>query len=164
MSGRAPSPGRGVNAPRSVNRPAAARRAAAGGAAKRVTAPQPRWLTWRVTTLVSVLVTLALAYTYPVRNYLSQQSQIAQMEADQADQRERIEQLSRQAELWKDPEYIKIKAKEHFYMVEPGEKVLLVVVDPEGAARDSGRSLDAARTRAPNPWYDALWSSIEAAN
>jgi cell division protein FtsB len=164
LSSRAPAPARGVDGPRATNRPAAARRAAAGGAVKRVTAPQPRWLTGRVTTLVAVLVTLALAYTYPVRNYLSQQSEIARMEDEQAAQRAHIDKLAQQAELWKDPEYVKIKAKERFYMVEPGEKVLLVVYDPEGAARDAGTEPDPSRTAEPDPWYDTLWSSIEAAD
>lgn len=163
-SGRNVSPTRGVERPRSANRPAAARRAAAGGGVKRVSAPQPRWLTGRVTTLVAVLVALALAYTYPVRNYLKQQSEIAQMEAEQAKQRAYIDKLAQQAELWKDPEYVKIQAKERFYMVEPGEKVLLVVFDPEGADADAGVKRDAAKPAAPDPWYDTLWSSIRAAN
>ncbi|HEX6969885.1 MAG TPA: septum formation initiator family protein [Micromonosporaceae bacterium] len=154
---------RGVVGSRPASRPAAARRAAAGGTAKRVAAPQPRWLTGRVTTVVAVLVTLALAYTYPVRNYLNQQSEIARMEAEQAAQRAHIDALSQQAELWKDPEYIKIKAKERFYMVEEGEKVLLVVYDPEGAARDAGARSDAA-SRSGGPWYDRLWTSVQAAD
>ncbi|HEX5597455.1 MAG TPA: septum formation initiator family protein [Micromonosporaceae bacterium] len=161
---RAPAAPRRADSLRSANRPAAARRAAAGGAAKRTSAPQPRRLSGRAITLVAVLIALALAYTYPVRDYLSQQSEIARMEAAQAAQRAHIEKLSEQAELWKDPEYIKIQARQRFYMVKPGEKPLIVLFDPDGAARDAGVDPRAAKTQAPDPWYGTLWSSIEAAN
>ncbi|HET8684061.1 MAG TPA: septum formation initiator family protein, partial [Micromonosporaceae bacterium] len=67
---------------RSATRPAAARRAAVTGAV-RTGAPQPRRLTGRATVLGLLLVGLLLAYAYPVRVYLSQQAEIAQLEAAQ---------------------------------------------------------------------------------
>lgn len=162
-SARVGGSGRGTDAPRSANRPASARRAAAGGAAKRTTAPQPRRFTGRATVLFAVLIALALAYTYPVRLYLSQQSEIARLEAAQASQRQRIGELSDEAALWQDPEYVKTQAKRRFYMVEPGEKPLVVLNDPAGAARDAGKGA-ATGPAAANPWYDTLWSSIQAAD
>src|SRR4029453_12223022 len=69
-------------------RPGAARRTGATGATKRTVATRPKAFTGRATGLVVVLVALALAYTYPVRVYLAQESQIAKMEAAQAAQRE----------------------------------------------------------------------------
>jgi hypothetical protein len=113
--------------------------------------------------LCAVLVALALAYTYPVRVYLSQQSDIARMEAAQAAQRRKIGELSDQAALWQDPEYIKIQAKRRFYMVYPDDVPLVVLDDPAGAARDAGQDPRPA-TQAPDPWYDTLWSSLKAAN
>lgn len=163
-SGRAPLSGRGVGGPRSANRPAAARRAASGGATKRTSVPRPSRFTGRATILSAVLVALALAYTYPVRVYLSQQSDIARMETAQTAQRAHIEELSQRAELWKDPEYIKIQARQRFYMVPPGEKPLIVLFDPVGAARDAGVDPRDGGSQARDPWYDTLWSSIEAAN
>ncbi|MFK3981086.1 septum formation initiator family protein [Micromonospora sp. NPDC050397] len=154
---------RGADAPRSATRPAAARRAAAGGATTRTSAPQPRRFTGRATALLAVFVALALAYTYPVRVYLGQQADIAEMEAAQAAQRERIGDLSEQAALWKDPAYIEIQARERFYMVRPGDKLVVVLVDAEGAARDAGIAPKAAPKPA-EPWYDMLWSSVRAAN
>lgn len=154
---------RGTDAPRSATRPAAARRAAAGGAAKRTSAPQPRRFTGRATALFAVLIALALAYTYPVRLYLGQQTDIAQIEANQQAQRARIDELSQEAALWKDPEYLTTKAKERFYMVRPGERLLVILTDPEGAARDAGVTAQAAPKPA-EPWYDMLWSSVRAAN
>jgi hypothetical protein len=48
-------------------------------------------------------------------------------------------------------------------MVYPGEVPLVVLTDPEGAARDAGTA-PAGRTAPADPWYDTLWSSIQAAN
>jgi Septum formation initiator len=113
--------------------------------------------------LFAVLIALALGYTYPIRVYLNQQSDIARMEAAQEAQRQRIGELSEEAALWQDPEYIKIQARERFYMVLPGEVPLVVLTDEEGAARENGRAVDAP-TGTPGPWYDTLWSSVQAAN
>ncbi|GLH98407.1 FtsB family cell division protein [Phytohabitans aurantiacus] len=145
---------------RSANRPAAARRAPV----RRTSAPQPRRFTGRATVLLVVLIALALGYTYPVRVYLTQQSDIARMEAAQETQRRRIGELSEQAALWRDEEYIKIQARKRFYMVYPGETPLVVLSDPEGAARDAGIDPKAGKGAKPDPWYDTLWSSIQAAN
>jgi len=145
-------------------RPAAARRAAAGGGARRTPAPEPRRATGRATILFAVLIALALAYTYPVRVYLSQQSDIARMEAAQAAQNRQIEELSQQAALWQDPEYVRSRARERFYMRYPGETLLVVLWDPDGAARESGAATEGAAPPAPEPWHATLWSSIRAAN
>ncbi|ASW53668.1 septum formation initiator family protein [Plantactinospora sp. KBS50] len=159
---RSPAPGR--DAARSANRPASARRAAATGAAERTSAPAPRRVTGRATVLFGVLIALALAYTYPVRLYLNQQSEIARLEAAQDAQRKRIGELSDRAALWQDPEYIKTQAKTRFYMVEPGETPLIPLDDPAGAARDAGHDPAATRTGPAAPWSETLWSSIQAAN
>jgi hypothetical protein len=111
-----------------------------------------------------VLIALALAYTYPVRVYLNQQADIARMEAAQRNQRDLIGQLSADAAKWQDDEYVRIQARQRFYMVSPGEKPLVVLFDPEGAARDAGKPSTGATNKNPGPWYDTLWSSIQAAN
>ncbi|TDC78091.1 septum formation initiator family protein [Micromonospora sp. KC606] len=149
---------------RSASRPAAARRTAAGGTIKRLTAPHPRRITGRATVLFAVLIALALAYTYPVRVYLDQQVNIERMEAAQAAQRQDIARLSAEAAKWQDKEYIKIKARERFYMVPPGETPVIVLHDPEGAAREAAAGRPKAPSKTPDPWYDTLWSSVRAAN
>ncbi|MEV0156186.1 septum formation initiator family protein [Micromonospora sp. NPDC050686] len=155
---------RGAEGVRSANRPAAARRTAAGGTVRRLAAPQPRRLTGRATVLFAVLIALALAYTYPVRVYLDQQTDIERMEAAQAAQREEIAELSERAAKWRDDEYVKIQARERFFMGEPGEKIVIVLDDPAGAARDAGAGTQPAGPATPDTWYDTLWSSIRAAN
>jgi len=144
---------------RSANRPAARR-----APVRRTNAPQPRRFTGRATVLLVVLIALALGYTYPVRVYLTQQSDIARMEQAQAEQRERIGDLSERAALWKDKRYVEIQARKRFYMVYPGEVPLVVLTDPEGAARDAGKPPAEGKSQPADPWYDTLWSSIQAAD
>lgn len=163
-AGRAPGAARGTEGVRSASRPAAARRTAVSGTVKRLTAPRPRRLTGRATVLFAVLIALALGYTYPVRVYLDQQADIERMESAQAAQRELIGELSVEAAKWQDPAYIEIQARERFFMGRPGE-TLVVVLGPEDAARHGGTDPAAPqRQRRAGPWYDTLWSSIEAAN
>ena len=78
--------------------------------------------------LLVVLVALALAYTYPVRVYLAQESEIARMRgraggAAGARSRSWREEVAK----WQDPEYVRIQARERLFYVRPGETPLLVV-------------------------------------
>lgn len=111
--------------------------------------------------LIVVFVALALAYTYPLRVYLAQESQIAQLEADQAEQRKLIAQKAQELQKWQDPEYIRAQAREILFYVRSGETPLLVFNDPAGAAAEAGQKAPAA---APDRWYDTLWSSVRAAD
>jgi hypothetical protein len=111
--------------------------------------------------LIVIFVALALAYTYPLRVYLAQKSQIAQLEADQAAKRKEIVTDSQQLQKWNDPEYLRAQAREKLFYVRPGETPLLVLNDPVGAAREAGKKPPAA---APDRWYDTLWSSVRAAD
>lgn len=150
--------------PRTKARPGSARRTAAvgNGPAKRTAAPRPRQgLTGRATVLIVIVIALALAYTYPLRVYLAQQSEIAQLERQQAAQRAAIAGTAEELQKWKDPEYIRTQARERLSYVRPGEIPLLVLNDPEGAAREAGKKEPAA---APDRWYDTLWNSVRAAD
>ncbi|GIJ28613.1 hypothetical protein Vqi01_37750 [Micromonospora qiuiae] len=163
-AGRTPSAARGAEAVRSAKRPAAARRATAGGGAIRRTASSSRGLTGRATVLFAVLIALALAYTYPVRVYLDQQADIERMEAAQAAQRKLIAELTIKAEKWQDEAYIETKARERFFMRRPGEKMVILLEDPAGAARESVEPGDPTSPPPPDAWYDTLWSSVRAAD
>lgn len=164
-AGRAPGTVRGAEGGRSASRPAAARRTAAGGGAvKRLAAPHPRRFTGRATVLFAVLIALALAYTYPVRVYLDQQADIERMEAAQAAQEKQIAELAAEAAKWQDDEFIETKARERFFMGRPGEKMMVVMNDAEGAARDAGKPADSGAPAGPSTWYDTLWGSVRAAD
>jgi cell division protein FtsB len=124
-------------------------------------APRPRAFTGRATVLIVVLVVLALAYTYPVRVYLAQESQIGKMQAAQAAQQTKINDLTEEVAKWQDDAYVKTQARDRLFYVERGETPLLVLNDPVGAARDAGKPVPRV---APGRWYDTLWGSVAAAN
>ncbi|WP_018221103.1 FtsB family cell division protein [Salinispora pacifica] len=161
-AGRAPGVVRGADGARSANRPAA-RRSASGSAVKRLSAPRPRRGTGRATVLVAVLIALALGYTYPVRVYLDQQTDIARMEAAQTAQRAEIERLAAEAAKWQDPKYIAAKARERFFMGREGEQLLIVLPKP-GVAESADQPAGPDGLAGADRWYDTLWSSVTAAD
>jgi cell division protein FtsB len=118
-------------------------------------------MTGRATVLLAVFVALALAYTYPVRLYLAQESQITQLEADQAAQKAAIDAKSLELQKWQDPEYLRAQARARLFYVRPGEIPLRVLNDPAGVASRAGKKPAAP---APDRWYETLWSSVEAAD
>jgi cell division protein FtsB len=147
---------------RSASRPASARRAAATGAAKRTRAPQPGRFTGRATTLGLILVTLLLAYAYPMRIYLTQQAQIAALESRQDAQRARIQEKKTQVAKWNDKDYIIAMAHKRLQMVLPGDKAY--VTGPAAGAADPPADPNAGQAINTGPWYDKLWSSVQAAD
>ena len=143
-------------------RPALSRRTVnvGPGPTKRTVASRPRALTGRAMVLIAVFVALALAYTYPLRVYLAQESQIAQLEADQVAQRKAIADKQQQLLKWQDPEYVRAQARERLNYVRPGDKTLLVLPNPNATASTTGDQPAAA----PDRWYDTLWNSVRAAD
>jgi hypothetical protein len=110
-----------------------------------------------------VLVGLLLAYAYPVRVYLAQQAEIAGLEQQQREQRERIAGLADERAKWDDPEFVKAKAKKELHYVQPGEIPLIPLPD-QAKPGTTNPSPAAADKPAPDPWYRKLWSSVEVAN
>lgn len=147
--------------PTAASRPAGVRRPNTGTAATRTRAPQPRRFTGRAAVLGMVLVGLLLAYAYPVRVYLAQQAEIAGLEQQQREQRERIAGLADERAKWDDPEFVKAKAKKELQYVLPGEISLVPLPDAQSGAASPQTQPDPA---AADPWYQKLWSSVDVAN
>ena len=72
-----------------------------------------------------------------------------------------IAEKAEEVAKWQDPEYVRGQARARLFYVMPGETPLIILMDPEGAARDAGQPPPDA---APDRWYETLWSSVEAAN
>jgi cell division protein FtsB len=134
----------------------------APGAARRTTAPQPNRFTSRATLLGLVLGALLLAYAYPVRIYLEQQSRIAALRASQAAQQSRINQKADDAAKWDDPAYQAAQATQTLQMVPPGSTSYFFnrSTPSAPASQDPGT----AATHPTGPWYGQLWSSVQAAD
>ncbi|GAA4908701.1 septum formation initiator [Stackebrandtia albiflava] len=112
----------------------------------------------RTAVVALVLSALALSYAYPVRTYLEQRAEINALRDSQSDQADRIAALEAERAKWNDPEYVKAQARDRLLLVEPGEGLIIIIDDPEGAAADAGETPDAEPA---DPWYDDLWDDFE---
>ena len=160
--GRRPRrPQAGRAAPRR-GRDASARPGARRTGVTRTRAPQPGGrFTGRAVVLALVFVALILAYAYPVRTYLHQRAQIAELTDSAQAQRRHIDKLRDRRAKWDDPKYVESQARRRLRMVRPGDKVYAVYGDPKGSG---GKGDKDHRVRSHGSWYGKVWSSVQDAD
>lgn len=111
--------------------------------------------TRRAAVLALVVCALALSVAVPLRNYLSQRSELAEVQQQQDRLREQVTELEqRKAEL-QDPAQIEAEARRRLRYVRPGETPYIVQVPdrpPDSAAPPEP-------VEQPQPWYSDLWRS-----
>ncbi|MET8981995.1 septum formation initiator family protein [Streptomyces sp. NPDC004539] len=115
-------------------------------------------LTGRAALLALVLCTLVVALAYPMRQYVSQRAEIADLEREQEQARERVEQLRDLKARWQDDAYAEQQIRLRLHYVLPGETGF-VVVDPD-AAKQSRADAGAA----DRPWYANVWDGVDKAD
>ncbi|MDR6974940.1 cell division protein FtsB [Streptomyces sp. 3330] len=112
-------------------------------------------LTGRAALLALVLCTLIVALAYPMRQYVSQRAEIADLEREKRQASERVEQLRDLKARWQDDAYAEQQIRQRLHYVLPGETGF-VVIDPD-AARQSRADLGAA----DRPWYSNVWDGVD---
>ncbi|MER6558082.1 septum formation initiator family protein [Streptomyces sp. NPDC001027] len=112
-------------------------------------------LTGRAALLAIVLCTLIVALAYPMRQYVSQRAEIADLEREKQQAGERVEQLRDLKARWQDDAYAEQQIRLRLHYVLPGETGY-IVVDPD-AARQSRADLGAA----DRPWYSNVWDGVD---
>lgn len=119
-------------------------------------------LTGRAVVLLLVLAALVMSLALPLRAYVQQRSQIAALERELAARQDRVSALQEQKRLWNDPDFVESQARERLHFVYPGETgyVLLSPKDVQQARTPEIRVPPTVVT----PWYDTVWSSLEAAD
>ncbi|ARH91570.1 MULTISPECIES: FtsB family cell division protein [Streptomyces] len=115
-------------------------------------------LTGRAALLALVMCSLVVALAYPIRQYVSQRSDIADQRRKAQDAGAALERLREQKARWQDPEYVRQQARRHLHYVRPGETGYLVR-DGSGTSTAPKGSQAAQR-----PWYENLWSAVDAAD
>ncbi len=129
------------------------------GAPTRRSAPpgRPR-LTSRAAVLAVVICAIALSLAYPVREYVAQHRQIAQLEAQHRMEQAQVRRL--QAERWRlsDPRYIEEQARNRLNMCMPDETCYVIINGRPG----SGLPHPPKARR--SPWYVTLWKSVQQAD
>jgi cell division protein FtsB len=112
-------------------------------------------LTGRAALLALVLCTLVVALAYPIRQYVSQRAEIADLQREQAQAAARVEKLRDLKARWQDDAYAEQQIRQRLHYVMPGETGF-IVVDPD-AARQSRTDLGAA----DRPWYANVWDGVD---
>ncbi|MEU0676183.1 septum formation initiator family protein [Streptomyces sp. NPDC006172] len=112
-------------------------------------------LTGRAALLALVLCSLVVALAYPMRQYVSQRAEIADLQREREQARQRVEELRDLKARWQDDAYAEQQIRERLHYVMPGETGF-VVIDP-GAAKQSRTDLGAA----DRPWYSNVWDGVD---
>ncbi|GLP66599.1 hypothetical protein TUSST3_32190 [Streptomyces sp. TUS-ST3] len=112
-------------------------------------------LTGRAALLALVLCTLVVALAYPIRQYVSQRAEIADLQREKAQAAERVEKLRDLKARWQDDAYAEQQIRQRLHYVMPGETGF-IVVDPD-AAKQSRTDLGAA----DRPWYSNVWDGVD---
>ncbi|MHA5049522.1 FtsB family cell division protein [Streptomyces sp. SD15] len=112
-------------------------------------------LTGRAALLALVICSLIVALAYPIRQYVSQRAEIADLERQREQARARVEQLRDLKARWQDDAYAEQQIRERLHYVMPGETGY-VVIDPDAAKQSRTNQGAAAR-----PWYANVWDGVD---
>ena len=111
-------------------------------------------LTGRAAILVLVLAALVVTLAIPLRAWLSQQSEIAALETEVSQARERVEGLRAELKDWEDPAFVIAQARSRLHFVVPGEVGYVVLGED-----DRPIVPEEQRPDEQDPWYSRLWES-----
>jgi cell division protein FtsB len=112
-------------------------------------------LTGRAALLALVLCSMVVALAYPMRQYVSQRADIADLQRQKRQAQQRVEQLRDLKARWQDDAYAEQQIRQRLHYVMPGETGY-VVTDP-GPAERSHAEQGAAR----RPWYANVWDGVD---
>ncbi|WP_221355239.1 FtsB family cell division protein [Streptomyces beigongshangae] len=115
-------------------------------------------LTGRAALLVLVLCSLVVALAYPIRQYVSQRAEVAELRREREQARERVEQLRDLKARWQDDAYAEQRIRERLHYVMPGETGY-IVIDP-----DAAKKTRTDRTAADRAWYANVWDGVDKAD
>ncbi|CAL9541041.1 septum formation initiator family protein [Streptomyces sp. Tu 3180] len=115
-------------------------------------------LTGRAALLALVVCSLIVALAYPMRQYVSQRAEIADLQQEQDEARERVERLRDLKARWQDDAYAEQEIRRRLHYVMPGETGY-IVIDPDPAGT-SHTDLGAA----DRPWYANVWDGVDKAD
>lgn len=114
-------------------------------------------LTSRAAILALVVCVIALSLAYPLREYIMQRSQIAQLQDERARMEESVRDLEERQEELSQDEYVEREARDRLHYQYPDETAY-IVVRPDAAAEAE------AETEPDEPWFATLWRSVEEAD
>ncbi|GGS90423.1 hypothetical protein GCM10010156_56000 [Planobispora rosea] len=117
-------------------------------------------MTGRAAVLAVVVCAIAVSLAYPVREYITQRRNIAELEQQRARLLADIKVLDDRRRQLADPAYKDRIARERLFYCEPGKTCHVVM--GEKPVRETEAAPE--RKAAAPPWYLTLWESVEAAD
>ncbi|MFB9724656.1 septum formation initiator family protein [Planobispora longispora] len=117
-------------------------------------------LTGRAAVLAVVVCAIAVSLAYPIREYITQRRNIAELEQQRSQLLAEIKVLDDRRRQLADPAYKDRLARERLFYCEPGMTCHVVMGDEP--AKDAKAAPE--RQVAAPPWYQTLWESVEAAD
>jgi cell division protein FtsB len=117
-------------------------------------------LTSRAAILAVVVCAIALSLAYPVREYIAQRKEIADLRRQEAAARRKVDELAQRKQQLGDKSYIEREATRRLHYCRPDVKCY-IVLDGSGDGGQQARKNGPATTP---PWYETLWRSVEAAD
>jgi cell division protein FtsB len=123
---------------------------------KQPNAGRQRTSNGRTLALVGALLAIALMLVLPVRSWITQRANLAELREDIVAAQVRVDDLRAQDQAWQDPEFVQEQARLRLNMVRPGESSL-IVVDPAQTEAE-------ALTDLPDTWWGRVWGSVESSS
>jgi len=143
--------------------PALRRRAGAGAAAPDPSASRPPvrighafgvTSRTRAALLAVVVCAIALSVAVPLRNYITQRSELSAVREQQEILTDQVAELERRRALLDDPRHVEAQARERLRYVRPGETPYVVQLPPAPTTgADVGQEPE-------DPWFTRFWESI----
>ena len=119
-------------------------------------------LTTRAAVLLLVLAALVMSLAYPLRQYIAQRAEIGALQNELVTRQDRVAALEGQQQRWSDPAFIEAQARQRLHFVFPGEKGLVLLSQDD--VKKARQPVVRVATKPQVPWYDELWSSVQAAD
>ncbi|MCD9144535.1 FtsB family cell division protein [Streptomyces albireticuli] len=120
--------------------------------------PRRSRLTGRAALLALVVCSLVVALAYPMRQWVTQRSDIADQRRQSERAREQVQRLLDHKARLEDPAYVEQQAREHLHYVREGETGYSVVDGSGDAKRPEDQGA------ADRPWYSNLWDGVDTAD
>jgi cell division protein FtsB len=112
--------------------------------------------------LFAIIFVFTLTLAPPIKSYFTQRAQISALEAQVKNDRGALAAARAELDLWRDPNYVKSKARERLHFVLPGERQYIVAGAKEDALQAQSNVV-VSQLPEGAPWYSKLIASVTEA-
>lgn len=123
----------------------------------RPTPPRRSRLTGRAALLALVICSLVVAIAYPMRQYISQRSDIAEQRRQAESIRDKVGELRDEKARLEDPAYVRQLARAHLDYLLPGERGYRL---PDAGSAEGSEDQGSA----DQSWYSDFWDDVDRAD